>query len=97
MAIPKKGTRTISVDGKAYRWFVQVDADYFYKRFVIESVDDSRYQVIGGLVYRHDRVISPGIIKQAIQQAKDQGWEPGISDVKRITVNLSNLEPGKTT
>jgi len=97
MAIPKKGTRIINVDGESYRWFAQVDADYWEKRFVIESVDDNRYQVIGGFVYRYDLVISPGTIKQAIQKAKDQGWKPGISDVKRITVNLSNLEPDKTT
>lgn len=97
MAIPKKGTRIISVEGKAYRWFAQVDTDYFYKRFIIESVDDNRYQVIGGFVYRHDLVISPSLIKQAIQQAKIQGWKPGISDVKKITVHLSNPELDKTT
>lgn len=96
MAIPKKGTRTINVDGKAYQWFAQVDADYFHKRFIIESIDDNRYQIIGSFVYKHDLVISPSLIKQAIQQAKDQGWKPGISDEQKITVHLSNPELGQT-
>ena len=54
MAIPRKGTRKISIDGKAYRWFAQVDSDYFTKSFIIENIDDDRYCVTGGFEYQHE-------------------------------------------
>lgn len=92
MAIPKKGTRKISIDDKAYRWFAHVDSDYFTKFFVIESVDDDRYQVTGYFEYEHDLVISPLIIKQAIQQAIEGGWEPGVSEAKKFTIDITKIE-----
>ncbi|MEL6400899.1 MAG: hypothetical protein AAF773_04555 [Cyanobacteria bacterium P01_D01_bin.115] len=92
MAIPRKGTRKISIDGKAYRWFAQVDSDYFTKSFIIESIDDDRYCVTGGFEYQHDLVISPCIIEQAVQQAIEGGWEPGVSQVKKFIIDITKIE-----
>lgn len=87
MAIPKKGTRTIIVDGKTYRWFAKVDDDYCCKFFVIESVEYERYQVTGNITYNRDFVIAPSLIKQAILKARERGWEPGISHEKKIVLD----------
>jgi predicted transcriptional regulator len=38
MAIPKKGTRLINVDGKIYRWFAKVDEDYSYYEVIVEAL-----------------------------------------------------------
>ncbi len=91
MAIPRKGTRKISVDGKTYRWLFNVDYDYTQKFFIIESIEDNRYQVTGSLDYSLELIISPSIIKQAIQQAREKGWEPGISDVKKIVIDFTKI------
>ena len=92
MAIPKKGTRKINIGDKAYRWFARVDYDYFAKFFVIESVDDDRYQVTGCFDYELDLVISPFIIKQAIQQAIEGGWKPGESEVKKFIIDITKIQ-----
>ncbi|OUS24807.1 hypothetical protein A9Q99_23740 [Gammaproteobacteria bacterium 45_16_T64] len=91
MAIPKRGTRKISVDGRAYRWFARADIDCCNKSFLIVSIDDDRYRVTGGFYYEYDFVISPSIIEQAIRQAKEGGWEPGKSDLKILNVDTSKI------
>jgi len=42
--------------------------------------------------YEHDLVISPLIIKQAIQQAIEGGWEPGVSEAKKFTIDITKIE-----
>ena len=91
MAIPKKGTRKITVDGKVYRWCVKVDYDYNEKFFIIESIDDDRYQISGGFQYKVDFVISPKIIEQAIKQAQLQGWKPEISNIKKVIIDTQQI------
>ena len=92
MAIPKKGTRKINIGGKAYRWFAQVGSDYFTKSFIIESIDDDRYCITGGFEYQHDLVLSPFIIEQAVHQAIEGGWEPGVSEVKKFIVDITKIK-----
>jgi hypothetical protein len=87
MAISKKGTRLINVDGKTYRWFANVDYDYCYKFFVITSVEDDRYQVTSAISYDRDFVISPRLIREAILQAHERGWKPGISNPKTMVLD----------
>lgn len=77
MAISQKGTRIINVDGETYRWFARVDYDRLYKFFVIESVEEDRYQISGAIPYNRDSVISPRMIRQVILQAREEGWKTG--------------------
>jgi hypothetical protein len=91
MAISKKGTRLINVDGKIYRWFAKLNYDYCYKFFVITSVEDDRYQVTSAVSYDRNFVISPRIIRQAILQAHERGWKPGISNPKRVILDSCTI------
>ena len=91
MAIPKKCTRQINVDGHSYRWITKIDYDYSMKFFIIESQEDNRYQIQGGFDYELNFVISPSMIKQAIQIARENGWEPGISNVRKMAVDSKQI------
>lgn len=87
MAMPKKGARKITVDDELYYWRIWVDeSDYLYghqkigyKSIIIESETDNRYQIVGGFECAIDFVITPGIVRQIICQAIENGWKPGVS------------------
>ncbi|MEH2059434.1 MAG: hypothetical protein V7K97_25425 [Nostoc sp.] len=60
MALAKKGTRLIKVDGVEYRWVVQPD-------------DEPGMAVV---VECQGNIISPWLLRKAILYAIDQGWNP---------------------
>jgi hypothetical protein len=101
MAMPKKGTRRIDVDGQAYRWLVSPNDGYI--ALVVESAEEpgqrleayfryhDRYEPLGTGAERivgQARSISPGTARAVIEAALRGGWQPSRRglDVFRIAV-----------
>ncbi len=97
MAMPKKGSRKITVNNREYLWRVLADEDLYYKSFIIESVMHQDYQLTGYFEYKRELVISPSIIQQIISKAEKEGWVPGESSDKRLCIDTSSGLKIKTT
>ncbi|MEH2027711.1 hypothetical protein [Nostoc sp.] len=89
MGLPKKGTRTISVDKTTYQWVVSPDSGYMW--LIVEQKDIQGQRLIARFRYHntyvHDeagdwrclvqqRSISPSLVKSAILLALKRGWKP---------------------
>jgi hypothetical protein len=89
MALAKRGTRRIAVDGVTYRWVVSPDDGYMV--LVAELADDpgqrlevlfayhDLYEPEGGSVLRivgQRRAVSPGVVRAVILAALGRGWQP---------------------
>ncbi|MEH2356376.1 hypothetical protein [Nostoc sp.] len=89
MGLPKKGTRTISVDKTTYKWVVSPDSGYMW--LIVEQKDTQGQRLIAGFKYHntyvHDeagnwrcfvqqRSISPSLVKSVILLALKRGWKP---------------------
>lgn len=91
MALVRKGSRDITVDGRAYRWAVRRRPTYFQDcmgdrmSFAVESAD-SRGAVLvvrtpfphpGALVLREEpTAVTPGAVARAVRAALASGWVP---------------------
>ncbi|MFI9502894.1 hypothetical protein [Nocardia sp. NPDC052566] len=72
MALARKGTRIIVVDGQRYRWVVS-PGDLL--AIVVERAEGvGQRMVTGG--FEHPTVISPGLVAQAVRNALRHGWTP---------------------
>lgn len=96
MAIPKKGLRTITVQGKKFGWissgtdngvYIVVVAlpqrtgrklvwgtAYYYRP--PEPIPDRSGQNTAGYGYKNITTITPYIVRQVIDHALQQGWDP---------------------
>lgn len=89
MALARKGSRRITVEGVPYRWAFAPDDGYMV--LVVESAGSSGQRVEAFFRY-HDlhepaeagvlrivgqrRSISPGVVRQVILAALGRGWQP---------------------
>jgi hypothetical protein len=89
MALARRGTRHITVEGAAYRWVVAPNDGYM--ALVAESADGPGQRLEAHFRY-HDlyepaeagssrlvgqrRSIGPGVVRALIQAALARGWEP---------------------
>ena len=90
MAIPRKGSRLIRVDGVMYRWLVRHKPTYAQglesaMTFAVEA-SDARGQVLIVTTgwWRPDnwlnapcRTVSPRVVERAVRSALAAGWRPG--------------------
>jgi hypothetical protein len=85
MALAKKGSRLISIDGVTYRWVVSPDSGYMV--LVVETNDEPGQRLEAVFNYHYQQVeldsrfiqgraISPGIVWQVIVTALERGWQP---------------------
>lgn len=77
MALPRKGRRTITVDGIKYHWiaFMQ-DNGFFRLSFTVMQADAEGQQLICRAADRVVYPVTPFIVRQAIQYARNLGWTP---------------------
>jgi hypothetical protein len=88
MALPKKGTRRITVDNVSYRWGAYSKEPFVTVR--VELVDEPGQQLIAKLSSHvssspslsdargnESRAITPELVKRIIHVALDRGWQPG--------------------
>ena len=73
MAIAKKGTRLITVDGVEYRWVVQPDEKYRLG-IVVEWANNPGQRMVTWV--DPDNIASAWLVKEAIHYALGQGWQP---------------------
>jgi ribosomal protein S18 acetylase RimI-like enzyme len=73
MAIPKKSTRQITVDGVVYRWIVSPD-DEPGLGIVVECAEFPGEKMITWV--EHGNIISPWLVRKAILHALSRGWQP---------------------
>jgi hypothetical protein len=73
MAIAKKGTRLIKIDDTEYRWVVQPD-DEPGLGIVVECAENPGQRMLTWV--EHGNIISPWLVKKAILNALQKGWQP---------------------
>ena len=92
MALNKKGSRRITVDGIEYRWRVRRKPSYMQglcwtpMTYAVEAADGSQpgttLVVTSGQAHSGNWVgvkaepIRPGHVSASIRQAREQGWDP---------------------
>ena len=87
MAIPKKKSRRLSVDGLAYRWLLSIDRDAPFYRTVsiaveLHSSPGTKLIVfpigidVNYIDFNRDEPFTPRIVEQFIRNAREAGWEP---------------------
>ena len=87
MAIPRKNSRTISVDGLEYRWLLSINRDAPFYRIVTIAVELASspgtklivYPIgvdINHVDYNRGEPFTPMVIAQFIRSACDAGWKP---------------------
>ncbi|MEV1286249.1 hypothetical protein [Micromonospora sp. NPDC049679] len=86
MALPRKGSRPITVDGVDYRWMVRRRPTVHPAplSFVVERADEPGALLVVSLPWAHPRpgqglpaeVVRPGIVASAITTALGRGWRP---------------------
>src|SRR4051812_24303387 len=91
MAIAKKGSRKIVVEGEIYRWVVSPD-DEPGLGIVVEK-DKINGQRLAVWV-EHGNTITPALVKKVILYALTEGWSP--SERKRqMTLGVDDVFTGR--
>lgn len=103
MAIPRKGSRTIEVDGVSYRW--KVTGNDMVIDVLIEednregqklrAMFDYHNETSEGKMKKQERLVTPGVIKALIVFGLNNGWAPdmkgrtdyGIDGEKVVPIN----------
>ncbi len=94
MAIPRKGSRLITVDGKVYRWAVRHKPTYVQGlgwaplTFAVEDADTpgqvlsvaTRSMRLDNWLGLPGTPMTPQVVEQSIRTALTAGWEPDRSD-----------------
>jgi len=98
MALARKGSREIVVDGDRYRWVVSAD-DEPGLGIVVEDADGRGQRMVTWV--EHGTLITPGLVAQVIRWALGRGWTPqrrGVRVTFRLAGDLSGVlgrqEPG---
>lgn len=98
MALPRRGTRRITVDGQPLRWLVTTQAEQF--TLLVEHHDAPGQRLVARLskqLFPEDaRVVSPEVARQAIVYAQARGFDPGRPGGElRLSVPAEALDLGR--
>ncbi|MDX3228824.1 hypothetical protein [Streptomyces sp. ME19-01-6] len=85
MAIAKRGTRIIVVDGERYRWVVSPDSGSIV--LVVERAEEEGQRL--STHFEQSAVITPGVVAAVIEEAHQLGWVPGQRDTELQLWNLA--------
>lgn len=73
MALAKKGTRTINVEGSTFRWTVAPNDEPGIA--IVVELQESSAQRMATWV-EHGNIISPSLVRHVILHALNDGWQP---------------------
>lgn len=73
MALSKKGSRLIEVDGQNYRWKVSA-CDEPGLGVVVELAEQPAQRMV--MWVDHGNVVSPKLVRYAISEGQERGWVP---------------------
>ncbi|MEM7627449.1 MAG: hypothetical protein AAF333_17775 [Planctomycetota bacterium] len=102
MALAKRSSRTISIDGLEYRWAVSPDSGYLC--LVVERADRPGQRVEASFDY-HDvvqpdgciagqrRSVSPGVVRAVVLHALANGWRSEAPGLKPFRVDGEAVRP----
>lgn len=77
MALSKRNSRSIVVDGAPYRWAFSMDSGYATIAIQHGSGSGQRLEAqTGSWVWGERRTKSPATVSSIIRFALEQGWEP---------------------
>ncbi|HZH77795.1 MAG TPA: hypothetical protein VEY88_17345 [Archangium sp.] len=81
MALAKKGTRLMTVEGARYRWVVAPN-DESGLGIVVEAEDSPGQRMVTWV--DHGTTLSPWLVREAILHALAQGWQPRARGPERV-------------
>lgn len=81
MALAKKGTRLMTVEGACYRWVVAPN-DEPGLGIVVEAADSPGQRMVTWV--DHGTTISPWLVREAILHALAHGWQPRARGPERV-------------
>lgn len=81
MALAKKGTRSMTVEGTRYRWVVAPN-DEPGLGIVVEAADAPGQRMVTWV--EHGTTISPWLVREAILHALAHGWQPRARGPERV-------------
>jgi len=96
MALAKRSSRTITVDGSEYRWAVSPDSGYMWLVVELAAQPGQRIQAsfdyhdvvqADGLITGQRRSVSPGVVRAVILHALANGWHPERHGLKPFRVD----------
>ena len=93
MAIAKKGTRRIVVEGESFRWVVSPD-DEPGLGIVVERDAGHGQRLVAWV--EHDNIVSPALVRRVILYALSWGWAP-TERKEQLTLRLNDEFTGKRT
>jgi hypothetical protein len=73
MALARRGTRVLTVEGTRYRWVVS-PGDEPGLGIVVEAADSPGQRMVAWV--EHGNTISPWLVRAVILRARAQGWQP---------------------
>jgi hypothetical protein len=76
MAMAKKGSRLIEVEGVRYRWGVALCDEPGVGKIVVEAADMPGQRIESQFDFGNVISISPWLVREAILYALSQGWHP---------------------
>lgn len=79
MTLPRKGSRTITVDGCDYRWVVSADSGFMLLVVERDNGTGQRMEASFGYGDRdggQDHEVTPAVVGRAIALALQEGWRP---------------------
>jgi hypothetical protein len=102
MALAKRSSRTITVDGVEYRWAVSPDSGYMW--LVVERAVGSGQRVEASFDYRdivrpdgriigQRQSVSPGVVRAIVLRALAIGWRPEQRGLKPLRVDSEAVRP----
>jgi len=95
MALPRKGSRTITIGVHTLRWLMRRQEDVF--RLMVERGVDPGQRLIGeiplSLFPADARILSPALVRQCVLLAVEQGYDPDAPGGEhRLMVSAGQLD-----
>src|SRR4051794_41149136 len=102
MALAKRGSRTICVDGIAYRWAVSPDSGCMW--LIVERARGPGQRVEAsfdyhdvvepdGRIVRQRRTLSPGVVRAVVLHALAKGWQPEQRGLAPLRMDGEAVQP----
>lgn len=80
MALPKKTSRSINVDGQSYRWMIRDNGDHYL--LAIQHASGRGQKLTLSLYAEGRRIdlpaleVTPGLVEKIIREGLKMGWQP---------------------
>ena len=108
MSLPRKGLRSVEVDGIAYEWSIRKKPTYSQAALntsmivAIQMAEEERPCVLVAVlqvtrpdnwISPHQTAIRPAVIRNLISSALKSGWQPAIGRTFEFTYPVTRDEP----